>query len=121
MAIRNVVATELTINIDQFKDKAAIRNYLLQQWINEIPSTKYRYFVDILSDGSRLYLYRPAPYNKGCDFVIYVENLFLHKNGNDKPPSFNDLLSDLIHKSKTLTKIQTKSLLDAIQVIYDVG
>ena len=78
MAIREIDATELTINIDQFADKAAIRNFLLQQWIIENPTMRYRYFVDTLADGSRLYLYRPAPYNKGCDFVIYVENLFLY-------------------------------------------
>ena len=45
MAIREDTVIELSISIDQFIDKAAIRNYLLQQWIAENPGTKYRYFV----------------------------------------------------------------------------
>ena len=121
MAIREDTVIELSISIDQFIDKAAIRNYLLQQWIAENPGTKYRYFVDKLADGSRIYLFRPARLNKGCDFVIHVENLFLFQNGNDKPPSFKDLLNDFAHKSKTLTEAQCESLMDAIQIIYDVG
>lgn len=121
MAIRQDSATILNLNIGSFTDKAAIRNYLLQQWIIETPHTKYRYFVETLANGSRIYLERPGRLNKGCDFVIYAENLFLHGNGNDKPPAFKDLLEDFANHKSLLTDPQKQSLLSAIQTIHDVG
>ena len=40
--------------------------------------------------------------NKGCDFVVYVEDLILWKNGNDRPPKHDDVLDDL-HQKKAKT------------------
>ncbi len=122
MAIKQDNRTEIVLpSVEQFRTKAEIRNFLLNKWIIEPPQTKYRYFVEILSDGSRIYLERPALLNKGCDFVILIENLILFKNGNDKPPTHNFLLEDLTAKKYSLTPKQSQSVINAIQVIYDIG
>jgi len=77
-----------------------MRHFLLDQRKSEEPQTKYRYFVEQLNDGTRIYLERPGRLNKGCDFVIYIENHIQYKNGNNKPPKHNDILSDLAVKKK---------------------
>jgi len=122
MAIRQDGSVEVTLpSIEQFSTPASIRQFLLQQWIAETPNTKYRYYVEVLDSGSRIYLERPGRLNKGCDFVVYVENEFLHKNGNDKPPSHEDMRIDLEQKKNSLTRPQWQSVLKAIKVIYVVG
>lgn len=121
MAIREDDSIIRILSIDLLEDKASIRNYLLQQWSTEEPHKKYRYFVDSLSNNLRIYLERPGRLNKGCDFVIYIENLFMYNNGNDKPPSFMDLLSDIKENKRYLTFSQKQKLINAIQVIHDVG
>lgn len=121
MAIRQDDSIIRYLNINGCQNKTSIRKYLLQQWTTEMPNKKYRYFVDSLANGSKFYLERPGRLNKGCDFIIYVENLFVWQNGNDKPPSFDDLLMDLTTNKSALTMPQKQALKDAIKVIYDVG
>ena len=58
--------------------------------------------------------------NKGCDFVVYVEDLILWKNGNDRPPKHDDVLDDLHQKKANLTDEQFKKLISAITTIYNV-
>jgi hypothetical protein len=56
---------------------------------------RYRYDVERLSDGSWVYLLRPAGLNKGCDFVVPCENWLRCKNGRDCPPSHKDIINAL--------------------------
>lgn len=106
-------------NIDQINNKTTIRNFLLNQWIIEAPNTKYRYFVETLANGNRIYLERPGRLNKGCDFVIYLENHISHKNGNDKPPPHNFVLNDLMIKKKILTANEWQVLIVSITAILN--
>jgi len=101
MTIRDDTRTVIDLNGKvNFNVKEAIRGFLLDTWKAESQNTSYRYFVEILSNGKRIYLERPASLNKGCDFKIYAEDLLLHKNGNDKPPSHKDIIDDLQHKAQ---------------------
>jgi hypothetical protein len=88
------------LDVSQFFNKKDIRNHLLKTWSNEIESTHFRYFVETLSDGKQIYLERPANLNKGCDFVIKIQDFIIFKNGNDKPPKHKDLL-DFIKSNKS--------------------
>jgi len=103
-------------------DRAEIRAEVFQHWINEKPGTPtvrntYRYDVEKLSDGSWVYLTRPTRLNKGADFVICCEHFTKFKNGNDKPPSHNDLLLEFCQLGQPAA--QLKELLAALRRIWD--
>lgn len=106
-------------NIEQFNNKSDIRVFLLNQWIQEASGSKYRYFVETLTNGDRIYLERPGRLNKGCDFVIYIENTHLWNNGNDRPPDHNFVLNDLSIKKQYLSHQQWIKLLNSIESIYN--
>ena len=120
MAIRQDNSLQLNISgIDSINNKVNLRNYILGQWINEAPNTKYRYFVETLNNGNRIYLERPGRLNKGCDFVIYIENTYLWNNGNDRPPDHNYILNDLSIKKQLLNQAEWTSLLTSINSIFN--
>jgi len=113
--------THLSINLSG-TDRAAIRAEVFRHWINEKPGTPtvrntYRYDVEKLSDGSWIYLMRPTRLNKGADFVIYCERFTKFKNGNDKPPSHVDLMSEFCQLGHPAP--QLKELLTALRRIWD--
>ncbi len=76
-------------------------------------------FVETLRNGNRIYLERPGRLNKGCDFVIFIENHITFNNGNDKPPRHDFITNDLIIKNQNLTKANWNLLLQAIEAIYN--
>ena len=119
MAIRSDGSVPLHINIDSINDKITLRNFILNQWIIETSNTKYRYFVETLSNGNRIYIERPGRLNKGCDFVIYLENHILYNNGNDKPPPHNFILDDLNVKKNVFSKNEWDLLIQSIESIYN--
>lgn len=76
-------------------------------WKNGIKHvTRFKYFVEKLKDGRRIYLLRPTWLNKGIDFQVWIEKF----NGNsDKKPSHDDIFDDLKikkeEKSRRFSKI----------------
>ncbi len=87
----------LTLNVEGL-NREQIRSKILRTWEAESSgSGKYRYDVEQCSDGSKIYLIRPANLNKGCDFVIVSENYLKWKNGNDKPPKHKDVFNSITH------------------------
>ncbi len=119
-----MIRNDNSINVNlllsmECNSKANIRAFLLSVWANENIHTKYRYFVEQLNDGSRIYLERPGRLNKGCDFVIYIENYYLWNNGNDKPPSHDFILNDLILKKSSFNILEWNNLLLAINMIFN--
>lgn len=120
MAIRQDNSTAITLpSVEQFNNKTAIRDFLLRQWISESPQTKYRYFVEVLNSVQRIYLERPGRLNKGCDFVIYAENSYQWKNGNDRPPNHDFILNDFALKKSTFTQQQWDVFLLAVTELYN--
>ncbi len=106
-------------NIERYNERADVRNHLLEIMKAEMPQTKYRYFVEQLVDGNRIYLERPGRLNKGCDFVIYIENHILYNNNNDKPPKHDFLFYDLRRKRENLNNDEWIILINAIELIYN--
>lgn len=120
MAIRNDNSININLyTIENYTTREAIRSFLLNQWAQENEKVKYRYFVESLADNTHIYLERPGRLNKGCDFVIYAENKYLHKNGNDKPPDHKFVLNDLRNKKQLLTQAQWGNFLNGMTVIYN--
>ncbi len=112
--------TEISFTLPALKSKAEIRKFILEKWLEEKPEVEYRYFVETFEDGSRLYLERPAQLNKGCDFVIYLENFLEFKNGNDKPPGHKDLLAEIAAKKETLDSAHWNELKADLKSVYEV-
>ena len=80
-----------TLNVDNLT-RHQIRSKVLRTWDSQTPASgQHRYNVEECTDGSKIYLLRPANLNKGCDFVIVSENFLKFKNGNDKPPKHKDV------------------------------
>jgi hypothetical protein len=120
MAIRNDDSVAIVLpSLDQFSTKEEIRAFLMMQWINEFPETKYRYFVETYNNNLSLYLERPGRLNKGCDFVIYAENAYIWNNGNDRPPDHNYVFDDLKLKKTSLSSAEWKTVLFSINQIYN--
>lgn len=119
MTIRNDNRTDINFynQVDGLSAKQ-IRDLLLETWKAESLGTLYRYFVETLQTGKRVYLERPGQLNKGCDFVIFVEDFILFANGNDKPPRHRDLINDLASKSN-LNRAQFLQLRSLIQDVYN--
>lgn len=123
MGVRQDNSTEIDFYNSNFhSDRAETRRLILSKWIEEVPNTKYRYFVEQLSDGSRVYLERPGRLNKGCDFVIYCENHpeLEYYNGNDKPPTHLFILDDLEVKKSILNIEQWQILTRNIRRVFNL-
>ncbi|QNL23180.1 DNA adenine methylase [Hyphobacterium sp. CCMP332] len=88
-----------------------IRRQVVNEFLEEIPGTgigestsKYRYDVERLSNGNRIYLKRPAFNNKGFDFEIHVEGEEF--GGRIKTrPRHEDIVKDLeLKKNESSTE-----------------
>lgn len=96
---KKVVSHEISLEIDS-EVRHEVRTQVIQTWLREIPGTmdvthRYRYNVERIRDGSRVYLTRPARLNRGIDFVIYCENFTRWKNQKDKPPTHDVLCAEI--------------------------
>lgn len=120
MTVRNDNHIEKILDIDHICSKEEARKFLLTTYAMEDCHVKTRYYVETLSNDKRIYLERPTFLNKGCDFVLYAEDVITYKNGNDKAPSHNDVLNDLKIKKSTLSLEQYAELLEAIKCIYNM-
>ena len=119
MTIRKDESSEKEICVDQFRTREDIREYLMGLFIREKRGIKLRYYIENVAD-KRIYIERPGRLNKGCDFVILVEDLIIWKNGNDKPPRHDDLISDLTNKKGVLASAHFVALKSAIHDIYEL-
>lgn len=100
--------TNLTISASTREE---YRKKLITHFLNEAHGTskeasQYRYIVQTLSDGNKVYLQRPTNLNKGFDFEVRVTNVQFHlgKHGDvistGNRPSHNDIFVDLREKKK---------------------
>ncbi len=79
-------------------------------------TSRYKYFVEELQDGRRIYLTRPAYLKKGFDFLIHVEGE-VFKTGRDFP-KHDDLFEDLNEKKKENPALY-QQLHEAMTSVYD--
>ena len=120
MTIRKDDHINKKLDVDYIRSREKLRKFLLVTYAKEDCHIKIRYFVEELKNGKKIYIERPTALNKGCDFVLYAEDVNIFKNGNDKPPSHNDVLQDLTPKKRRLTPVEYKKLQNAIKCIYEV-
>ncbi len=119
---------EYNINytLNTFNNRNAVRMTVVQKLSEEVPgegkgdlASKYTYYVESLSDGSRIYLRRPAYLHNGFDFVVCVENYNFNPNGRARNcPSHDDIISDLTAK-KHADNFSYKLLFSVLTKIYE--
>jgi len=126
--------TEIDLTKQKFSnDRAEFRKEIISIFLNEkagtgkgTNTTRYKYVVNILPEGRKVYLSRPANFNNGFDFTLNVEktnfNLGLvNKNGNPKRastrPTHENILTDLRNK-KAENKAFYNSLISQVELIF---
>ena len=77
--------------------------------------TRYKYFVEKLKDGRRVFLLRPTFLNKGIDFQVWVERM---RGVEDERPSHKDVFNDLKLK-KTENPKDFKILMKLIENVWN--
>jgi len=104
------------------KDRNTLRTLFLDKLVkeragvgNKEKTSKYRYNVETLACGKRVYLTRPVPLNKGFDFIIHVED-YTFMNGKDNP-RHDDIFNDLKEK-KNRNISNYEKLLGLINLVF---
>lgn len=87
------------------KNRNDLRKLVIKKLWKEKPGTgnknkasRYKYFVEKLSSGSRIFITRPARLKLGFDFLIHVENQFFTRNRDY--PSHENITKDLRKKKR---------------------
>lgn len=106
------------------RSRAELRSAIVKAFLDEKKGywkgetqvvTCYKYFVEMLKGGNRVYLLRPTFLNKGIDFQVWVERF---DGAVDKRPSHKDLVADIQRKVKEKPK-QMTGLLTAIERVWN--
>ena len=112
---------EIQFRVKDYGSRQELRNLVVQKFLAEEPGegsgdlvSRYRYYVEELGDGRRLFLTRPAWLKYGFDFVIRVEGTTFI-NGRDNP-KHEDLLKDLQQKRSKKPRMYTELLVAVKQV-----
>lgn len=116
----SVKLTEASENHE--KNRNNLRKIVLDSFVKEKAgrgkgdeTSKYKYIVENLISGKRVYLTRPVPLNKGFDFIIHVEDhTFL--NGKDNP-RHDDIFGDLKTKKQGNKQAYNK-LVQALEEVF---
>ena len=110
---------DLRLNSREELRKKAVDIFLSEKggyWEGEVKHvTKYKYFVEKLKDGRRIFLLRPTFLNKGIDFQVWVEKMDGEK---DKRPGHKDIFNDLQIKKKENSN-DVSLLLEAIDKVWN--
>lgn len=83
-------------------------------------ASRYRYYVETLQDGNRIYIVRPANLHYGFDFEIHVENTNYAESGKriKTMPSHENLNTDLLLKKASSPQMYVK-LYDLLIKVYE--
>lgn len=90
------------INLKNGISRTKLRENLILEFLKEPPgygrkelASRYEYVVDKTSEGIEISLKRPAPLNKGMDFLVSVPKGYLNNKGI---PSHQNIIDDLLKK-----------------------
>lgn len=110
---------DLRLNSRDAQRKKAVETFLSEKsgyWKNGVKHvTRYKYFVEKINDGRRVFLLRPTYLNKGIDFQVWVEKM---DGKNDMRPSHQDIFKDLKIKMNEDPK-QISPLMKAIDRVWN--
>lgn len=114
------------LSIAHCTTRQSIIEFLYTTFAREIPGTPidtsyYTYYVEDIADGSKIFLRRPAPLNKGVDFTINSDNYtFLCGTRNMHCPSHPSIFAILSLYCNKNQLYYDQVLKPFIHRIYDV-
>jgi hypothetical protein len=117
-----LMVKELDFHVKTCASRRELRDKVISKFMEDEPgegggdkASKYRYNVELLKDGKRIYLTRPAHLKKGFDFRINVENMvFMTKH---EYPKHDDIFDDL-RKKRQENPSNYKKLHEAIERVF---
>lgn len=125
MAKSDNIYEEFEIDFDlRLTSREALRRKAVETFLSEKNGylkdgvkhvTRYKYFVEHIQDGRRVYLLRPTFLNKGIDFQVWVEKM---DGKDDKRPSHQDVFKDLQLKQNENPK-EIPELVKAIDRVWN--
>lgn len=100
------IMNEIELYNFNFLSRKEFRDNLILEFLKEKPgigkkelSSKYKYYVESLKNGERIYLSRPTNLNKGMDFTVHLEKTEFREKGAYKDrPKHQEIIEDLIQK-----------------------
>ncbi|MBN1862073.1 MAG: hypothetical protein JW790_00295 [Dehalococcoidales bacterium] len=114
---------EMDFKVNTYSSRVELRKIVVTQFLREEPglgkgddASHYRYNVETIGDGRRIYLTRPAYLKKGFDFRINVEGTTF-QTGREYP-KHDDIFNDLREKRR-VNPIICKRLHQAIERVYN--
>ena len=114
---------EMDFVVHSYTSRVELREIVVSQFLKEEPglgrgndASHYRYNVEALSDGRRIYLTRPAYLKKGFDFRINVEGT-IFQTGQEYP-KHDDIFGDLREK-RGENPAMCRRLHQAIERVYN--
>lgn len=114
---------EIDLKVKGYKSRQDLREIVVKKFLEEGPGTgtgddtsHYRYNVETLANGKRVYLTRPARLKKGFDFLINVEGMQFQTNR--EYPKHDDIFDDLKQKQEKNPSMARK-LYDAIKEVFE--
>ena len=114
---------EMYFMVQDYGSRAELRKIVVSEFLKEEPglgrgddASHYRYNVETLSDGRRVYLTRPAYLKKGFDFRINVERTVFQTR--HEYPKHDDIFDDLRLK-RAENPVTGRRLHQAIERVYN--
>lgn len=121
--------TEVHCSFSNASTRNKVRTRVIEKFLNEEPGTgtknlasKYVYYVETLVDGSRIFLKRPAPLNKGFDFIIHIENINFEKGLGRRRrtnPRHGDIFKDIELKKREGGTTEFNELARMIRDVFE--
>ena len=114
---------EIDFSIRNYVTRQDLRRQVVSKFLDEEPgvgkgsdTSHYRYNVETLSDGRKIYLIRPAYLKKGFDFLISVEGMIFQTKKDY--PKHADIFDDLRAK-RNENPTMSRRFYEAIKEIYE--
>ena len=116
---------EITTYFSNASTRNEVRMRVVNQFSEEVPgkgkgddASRYKYFVETIDDGRRVYLRRPANLHNGFDFVVHVEDTNFNIDGRKRTnPKHDDIIKDLENKYSE-DELKYKQLYELMKKVY---
>lgn len=109
-------------------DRISVRKEIVELFLEENFGTgngdsasKYTYTVERI-ESYEILLQRPAPLNKGFDFIVKIKGVYFSNNGKKRHqnPSHADIVNTLTQVKKRVGDEEYQRVKDAINDIYEI-
>lgn len=116
---------EITTYFSNEGTRNEVRMRVVNQLAKETPgkgkgddASRYKYFVETINDGRRVYLRRPANLHYGFDFVVHVEDTNFNIDGRKRTNPKHDDIIEYLEKKYNEDKLKYQQLYELMEKVY---